>query len=74
MLFRSNRASIRRLGKRWTTLHRLVYLAAITGLTHFWLVRKVVADELLVLIVTCAVLLGFRLWWTARQSRALAAA
>ena len=57
----SNRASIRRLGKRWTTLHRLVYLAAITGLTHFWLVRKVVADELLVLIVTCAVLLGFRL-------------
>ena len=70
----SNRASIRRLGKRWTTLHRLVYVATITGLVHFWLVRKVVADELLVLVLTCAVLLGFRLWWTARQSRALAAA
>ena len=40
----SNRASIRRLGKRWTTLHRLVYVATITGLAHFWLVRKVVAE------------------------------
>ena len=70
----SNRASIRRLGKRWTKLHQLVYVATITGLVHFWLVRKVVADELLVLVLACAVLLGFRLWWTARQSRALAAA
>ena len=70
----SNRASIRRLGKRWTKLHQLVYVATITGLVHFWLVRKVVAEELLVLMLTCAVLLGFRLWWTARQSRALAAA
>ena len=70
----SNRASIRRLGKRWTSLHRLVYVATLTGLAHFWLVRKVVADELLVLLVACSVLLGFRLWWTVRQSRALAAA
>jgi sulfoxide reductase heme-binding subunit YedZ len=36
----STRAWMRRLGKRWTTLHRLVYAAAIAGCLHFlWLVK-----------------------------------
>ena len=31
---------IRRLGKRWQQLHRLVYIAAIAGVVHFyWLVK-----------------------------------
>ena len=37
----STKASVRRLGKRWTTLHRLVYIAAITGTVHYlWAVKK----------------------------------
>jgi sulfoxide reductase heme-binding subunit YedZ len=36
----SSAAMIRRLGKRWQQLHRLVYLAAIAGVIHFyWLVK-----------------------------------
>lgn len=36
----SSAAMIRRLGKRWQLLHRLVYLAAIGGVIHFyWLVK-----------------------------------
>ena len=36
----STAAMIRRLGKRWQQLHRLVYLAAIGGVIHFyWLVK-----------------------------------
>lgn len=36
----STAAMIRRLGKRWLQLHRLVYLAAIGGVIHFyWLVK-----------------------------------
>jgi methionine sulfoxide reductase heme-binding subunit len=36
----STAAMIRRLGKRWQQLHRLVYLAAIAGVIHFyWLVK-----------------------------------
>ena len=32
---------MRRLGKRWTKLHRLVYVAAITGTIHYlWAVKK----------------------------------
>lgn len=36
----STRAAIRRMGKRWQKLHRLVYLAAGLGVLHFlWLVK-----------------------------------
>jgi sulfoxide reductase heme-binding subunit YedZ len=36
----STAAMIRRLGKRWQQLHRLVYIAAIAGVIHFyWLVK-----------------------------------
>jgi methionine sulfoxide reductase heme-binding subunit len=37
----STRGWVRRLGKRWTRLHQLVYLAAITGTIHYlWAVKK----------------------------------
>jgi len=36
----STRGWIRRLGRRWTTLHRLAYVAAILGVIHFaWRVK-----------------------------------
>ena len=38
----STKAAIRKLGgKRWTLLHRLVYVSAIAGCIHFlWAVKK----------------------------------
>ena len=37
----STRGWIRRLGRRWRQLHRLVYVIAILGVLHFlWLVKK----------------------------------
>jgi sulfoxide reductase heme-binding subunit YedZ len=36
----STKAAIRRLGKRWTTLHQGIYVAATLGVVHFyWLVK-----------------------------------
>jgi sulfoxide reductase heme-binding subunit YedZ len=48
----STKGSIRRLGKRWNTLHRGIYVAATLGVVHFyWLVK---ADTRLpVLLGTC---------------------
>jgi methionine sulfoxide reductase heme-binding subunit len=44
----STKASIRRLGKRWQKLHRLVYLAAGLGVLHFtWLVKADLRDPLI---------------------------
>jgi sulfoxide reductase heme-binding subunit YedZ len=62
----STQNSIRRLGRRWTQLHRLIYVAAITALLHFWLGRKTVVPQFEVVLVAAVVLLGFRLWWALR--------
>ncbi len=44
----SNRFSIRRLRRRWTTLHRLVYVSAIVGVLHFiWLVKADLREPLI---------------------------
>jgi methionine sulfoxide reductase heme-binding subunit len=46
--------SIRKLGKKWQTLHRLAYVAAIAGVIHFlWLVKKDISEP-----ATFAVVLG----------------
>jgi sulfoxide reductase heme-binding subunit YedZ len=64
----STSAMIRRLGKRWQQLHRLVYVIAILGVLHFyWLVKSDVrrpAQYGAVLLL----LLGFRLVMKWRQS------
>jgi methionine sulfoxide reductase heme-binding subunit len=57
----STNAMMRRLGKRWQALHRLVYFIAMLGVVHYWwLVKK---DLTLPLIygVVLLLLLGYRL-------------
>lgn len=57
----STAAMIRRLGKRWQQLHRLVYIAAIAGVIHFyWLVKADVRRPLQYGAVL-SLLLGYRL-------------
>jgi len=63
----STRAWMKRLGQRWTRLHRAVYVAAILGVVHhFWLIK---ADyrPAIVQASILAGLLGARLIWRARQ-------
>jgi len=62
----STKGWIRRLGRKWTQLHRLIYVAAITGLIHFWLVGKVLLTEVTYWALALSVLLGFRVWWYLR--------
>ncbi|MGB4333886.1 MAG: protein-methionine-sulfoxide reductase heme-binding subunit MsrQ [Chromatiaceae bacterium] len=59
----STRGWIKRLGRHWVTLHRIVYVIAILAVLHFlWLVK---ADTLEPLInaAVLAVLLAFRVPW-----------
>jgi sulfoxide reductase heme-binding subunit YedZ len=62
----SNRFSVRRLGRKWQTLHRLVYVAAITAVVHFWWLVKADTTEPIRWAVAVSALLGFRVWWTWR--------
>jgi sulfoxide reductase heme-binding subunit YedZ len=58
----STRRAMRRLGRRWQKLHRLVYPAAILGCIHFWWQVKADIREPLVYSAILALLLGWRLY------------
>ncbi len=61
--------SIRKLGgKRWMLLHRLVYVAAIAGVIHYWwIVKSGVLTPWKVTAVLAALLLA-RVLWSIRQA------
>lgn len=66
----STKGMIRRLGKAWTKLHRLVYVVAILGLVHFFMAVKLDWREPLVYALILAALLGWRLVEARRRSNA----
>lgn len=58
----STNSMIRRLGgKQWNRLHRLVYVAAIAGVVHYWMLVKADTRIPLMFAAAIAVLLGYRL-------------
>lgn len=58
----STNAMVKRLGgRRWTALHRIVYLIAPLGVLHFWWMVKRDVTEPAIYAVVLAVLLGWRL-------------
>ncbi|MCX7210318.1 MAG: sulfoxide reductase heme-binding subunit YedZ [Burkholderiales bacterium] len=63
----STNSMMRKLGKRWKTLHQLIYLIILTGLVHFWWMRagKQNFAQPLLITVIAVVLLGSRVvtWW-----------
>lgn len=69
----STRGWIRRLGKRWTTLHRLAYVAAAAAVVHYWWLVKADVRAPLWYGAVLAVLLLARALPAARGRRGLAA-
>jgi sulfoxide reductase heme-binding subunit YedZ len=65
----STQAAMRRLGRRWQSLHRLVYPATVLGCVHFWWQVKADIREPLVYAAIAALLLGWRAVraWRRRQ-------
>lgn len=66
----STTAAQRRLGRRWKVLHRLTYVAAVTGTIHYlWAVKKDTFLPLVYLAIFIA-LLGWRVWlWMSERSK-----
>jgi sulfoxide reductase heme-binding subunit YedZ len=58
----STRGMMRRLGKRWQKLHRLVYVIAILGVWHFYWQVKLDVLEPIIYALVLAVLLGARIY------------
>jgi sulfoxide reductase heme-binding subunit YedZ len=69
----STQWAIRKLGKNWASLHRLVYLSAIAGVVHYWWLVKVDISRPLRYALILAALLGWRIAvWAINKSRASA--
>ncbi len=65
----STKGMIRRLGRRWIQLHRLVYLIAAAAILHYWWHKAGKNDFGTVSVYAGVVawLLGIRLWWALRD-------
>jgi len=63
----STKGWIRRLGKRWQLLHRLVYVSGIAAAVHYlWKVKVAVGAPVYYAVVVGA-LLAFRVYWSLRR-------
>lgn len=67
----STKGWIRRLGKRWQILHRLIYVAACAGVIHFvWLVKADLREPLIYATIFGG-LMTIRVWfWLEKRRRA----
>ena len=70
----STKGMMRRLGKRWQKLHRLVYVIGALGVWHFyWQVKEDILEPSIYIIVL-VVLLGYRILTRWRRKQASKAA
>ncbi|MDF0605229.1 sulfoxide reductase heme-binding subunit YedZ [Neisseriaceae bacterium TC5R-5] len=66
----STQGWMRRLKRHWGRLHRLVYPAAILGVTHYWWLVKKDLTQPIIYAAVLTLLLGLRLWWRWQKPKA----
>jgi len=65
----STKGWIRRLGRRWQVLHRLIYISAVCAAIHYlWKVKVMIGSPVYYAFVI-ALLLGFRVLWQLRTAK-----
>ena len=69
----STKGWIKRLGRNWGRLHKLVYAVGVLAVLHFWWLVKSDIREPLLYASILAVLLGWRLWKRFSRPRTAAA-
>jgi sulfoxide reductase heme-binding subunit YedZ len=67
----STNAMIKRLGRRWAQLHRLIYLIAPLAILHYWWMKagKHNFEQPIIWGLVVAVLLGLRVVWGMNRTR-----
>lgn len=67
----STKGWIRRLGRRWQVLHRLVYVSGICAAIHYLWKVKVMIGSPVYYAAAVGLLLAFRLIWQLRSAKAI---
>lgn len=65
----STKGWIRRLGRRWGLLHRLIYVSAVCAAIHYLWKVKVMIGSPVYYAAAIGILLAFRLVWQARSAK-----
>lgn len=68
----STQGWMRRLGRRWGRLHKLIYAIGVFAVLHFWWLVKSDIREPALYAGILAVLLGWRVWKWRQRRRAMA--
>lgn len=68
----STQGWMRRLGRRWGQLHKLVYAIGVLAVLHFWWLVKSDVREPLLYAAILAALLGWRAWKSVSRRRTAA--
>lgn len=69
----STKGWIRRLGRRWQLLHRLIYVSGAAAAVHYIWKVKVALGAPIYYAVVLAALLGFRVLWRMKSAKSLKA-
>ena len=67
----STKGWIRRLGRRWVVLHRLIYVSALCAAIHYLWKVKVMIGSPVYYATVIGILLAFRLVWQLRSAKPL---
>jgi len=67
----STNKMMRRLGRRWQKLHRLVYVTTVLGVAHFFWQAKEDFLEPQIYSTILVLLLAYRLWFRYRRAAAV---
>ncbi len=67
----STKGWIRRLGRNWQTLHRLIYISALAAAVHYIWKAKLVSGSPVYYFAALMLLLGFRIVWRLRAAKSL---
>ena len=69
----STKGWIRRLGRRWQVLHRLIYISAVCAAIHYLWKVKVMIGSPVYYAIAIGLLLAFRIAWQVRSAKSLKA-
>lgn len=70
----STAGMVKRVGKKWVPLHRLIYVTVVLGCIHFFMAVKKDYDDALMFAALFALLFAWRIWMSMRKRAATAAA
>jgi sulfoxide reductase heme-binding subunit YedZ len=67
----STKGWIRRLGRRWQSLHRLIYVSGVAAAIHYIWKVKVPLGPPVYYAAVVALLLAFRMYWSIRSAKSI---